>query len=196
MKKRMILTGLILILAIVLFGCAKKEETQRANGSGDQTAPTIVTTWAGFTEDKSIWKGSLNTDRKLINDKSLPIYRFDSASDLDRFRSEYNGIYDFESSFQEVPSFDEAAKNYNDGFFSGHSILLVYMSSGTPNVRYEVKDIQPDQYDDSKLLVTVVQTNHPEKSGDGHTGWFFIIEINKTDYQEYSSYDALSPYLL
>ena len=196
MKKRMIIIGLILILATVLFGCTKKAEAQSADESGDQAAPTIVTTWAGFTEDKSIWKESLNQDRKLINDKSLPIYRFDSASDLEKFRSEYDGIYDFESSFQETPSFDVAAEKYNDDFFSVHSILLVYMSSGRDNVRYEVKDIQPDQYDDSKLLVTVVQTNHPEKPGDGYAGWFFIMEINQTDYQEYSSYDALSPYLL
>lgn len=189
----MIIIGLILILAIVLFGWAKKAETQRANESGDQTTPTIVTTWAGYTEDRSIWKGSLNQDRKLINDKSLPIYRFDSASDLDSFKSEHDGVYDFESSDQEAPSFDETAMKYNDDFFSAHSILLVYLGSGVENKRYGVKDIQ---YDDSRLLVTVVQTNYPEGLCYGYAGWFFIIEINKTDYPDCSSYDALSPYLL
>ena len=193
MKKRILSIGLVLILAIVLVGCAKKADAQNTNHPGDQTAPTIVTTWAGFTTDKLIWKGSLNQDRKLINDKSLPIYRFDSASDLDKFKSEHNSVYDFESSYQEAPSFNETAMKYNDDFFSAHSILLIYMGSGGDNLRYAVKDIQ---YDDSKLLVTVVQTNYPGKLGDSPAGWFIILEINKTDYQDCSSYDALSPYLL
>ncbi len=196
MKMRVFILGLVLLLAVALFGCAKKAEAvQTPSGSNavDPTAPTIVMTWAGFTEDKSIWKGSLNQDRKLINDKSLPIYRFDSASDLEKFKSEHDSVYDFESSYQEAPSFDETAIKYNDDFFSAHSILLIYMSSSMPNLRYAVKDVQ---YDDTKLLVTVVQTNYPENLGDGYAGWFFIIEINKTDYQDCSSYDALSPYLL
>lgn len=193
MKKRILSIGLVLILVIVLVGCAKKADVQNTNHPGDQTAPTIVTTWAGFTTDRLIWKGSLNQDRKLINDKSLPIYRFDSTSDLDKFKSEHNSVYDFESSYQEVPSFNETAMKYNDDFFSTHSILLIYMGSGGDNLRYAVKDIQ---YDDSKLLVTVVQTNYPGKLGDSPAGWFIILEINKTDYQDCSSYDALSPYLL
>ena len=193
MKKRILSIGLVLILVIVLVGCAKKADAQNTNHPGDQTEPTIVTTWAGFTTDRLIWKGSLNQDRKLINDKSLPIYRFDSTSDLDKFKSEHNSVYDFESSYQEVPSFNETAMKYNDDFFSAHSILLIYMGSGGDNLRYAVKDIQ---YDDSKLLVTVVQTNYPGKLGDSPAGWFIILEINKTDYQDCSSYDALSPYLL
>ena len=196
MKKRTFILGLVLLLAIALMGCAKKAEAvQTPDGSNavDQPAPTVVTTWAGFTEDKSIWKGSLNQDRKLINDKSLPIYRFDSTADLEKFRSEHTGVYDFDGSYQEVPSFNETAAKYDDAFFSEHAILLVYMSSGTDNVRYAIKDVQ---FADSRLLVTVVRTNYPEAPGDGHAGWFFIIEINRTDYPDCSSYDALSPYLL
>ena len=196
MTKRVFLFGLTLILAILLVGCGEKAvsvQTPDVSNTDHQTMPTIVTTWAGFTTDKAIWKGSLNQDRKLINDQSLPIYRFDSVSDLERFKSEHSGIYDFESSFQEAPSFDEAAVNYNDDFFSAHAILLIYKGSGSDNLRYEVKDIQ---FDDSRLLVTVVQTNYPKEAGDGYAGWFFILEINKTDYPDCSSYDALSPYLL
>ncbi len=193
MKKKILSIGLVLILVFVMLGCAKKADNQNADNPGDQTTPTIVTTWAGYTEDRSMWKVSLNKDRKLINDKSFPIYRFDSASYLDKFKSEHDGIYDYDSGYQEAPSFNETAKKYNDDFFSAHSILLIYMSSSMPNLRYAVKDIQ---YNDSKLLVNVVQTNYPENLGDGYVGWFFIIEINKTDYQDCSSYDALSPYLL
>lgn len=195
MKKRMIIIGLLLILAIVPVGCAKKTESvQTPNESGNaiQTAPTVVTTWAGFTEDQSIWKGSLNKDRKLINDQSLPIYRFDTKSALDNFKNEYNGVFRFDSSFEEIPSFDEIAVKYNDSFFAEHSVLVVYVPSGRDTLRYSVKDIQ---YENAKLLVNV-QTDYSAESSDGVAGWFIIIEIGKSDYPDCSGYDALTPYLL
>ena len=198
MKKRIFILGLILILAIVLVGCTKKAETQNTNDPSDQTTPTIVTAWAGFTADRSIWKGSLNQDRKLINDQSLPIYRFDSKSDLDKFKSEHNNIYSFDQSFEEVPSFEEIAVEYNDSFFSEHSILAVYIPSGQDSLRYSVKDIQ---YENAKLLINIqtdysALTDNSEENPVGTAGWFILIEIGKSDYQDCSSYDALTPYLL
>ena len=198
MKKRIFILGLILILAIGLVGCARKAEAQNTNKPGDQSAPTGVTAWAGFTENKSIWKGSLNQDRKLINDQSLPIYRLDSTSDLDRFKSEHNSVYSFDQSFEEVPSFEEVAVKYNDSFFTEHSVLVVYISSGRDILRYSVRDIQ---YEDTKLLVNVqtdysVLSAYSEDNPVGTAGWFILMEIGKADYQDCSSYDALFPYML
>lgn len=194
MKKR-IIAGLLLILAIVLVGCARKTEAVQTPGESDQadqTAPTILVTWAGFTTDNSIWKGSLNTDRKLINDQSLPIYRFDAKSELDRFMSEHSGVFSFDSGFEEVPSFEEAAVKYSDSFFAEHSILVVYVPSGNDTLRYSVKDIQ---YEDAKLLVNM-QTDYSAKQSGGYAGWFIVVEIDRSDYQGCNSYDALLPYLL
>ena len=192
MKKRIFLLGLVLLLAIALAGCGKKADTQNTNHPGDPAAPTIVTTWAGFTEDKSIWKGSLNQDRKLINDKSLPIYRLDSASDLERFKSEHSSIFCFDQGFEEAPSFNETAVKYDDSFFAEHSILLVYIHSGMDTLRYSVKDIQ---YEDAKLLVNI-QTDYSAGTSADPAGWFILIEIGRSDYPDCSSYDALVPYLL
>lgn len=155
---------------------------------GDTAAVTKVA-YANWTENSRVFSSCLNAEKLAINSvRHLPVYQFDTKEDLDLFKEKFKGILTFDRGYDEVSSFDEVTREYDDGFFAEHTVLLAYVTAGSGSFRYGIRDVFRD---DAALCLNVVQTNHPEAGTDDMAGWFMIAEVLDSDIANITEFDAI-----
>ena len=123
----------------------------------------------------NIYDKALNASK--LNDSNpwnLPIYKFDTLSDLEKFKSEFGGENGFNYSWDEVPSFNDATKNYNEDFFKRNTLMLVYITASSGSYRFGFKDVT---IDGNYFCIHVEQTNHPQGWTDDMAGWFITVAV-------------------
>ena len=153
-----------------------------------KATPIFKTAWINYSEDQRILGNCLNAWTMVISSvRHLPIFKFDSKSELEAFMSEYADSFTFDQRYNEIPSFSEAVAAYGEDFFATHSLLCVYMVSGSGSFRFGVRDVQ---IKDTTLNVLVEQTNTPEVGTDDMAGWLLIVEQSKADLAGIKVYDA------
>jgi beta-lactamase regulating signal transducer with metallopeptidase domain len=140
-------------------------------------------TWAGWTEDRRIWTESLNPGVFVINSTPHnPIYKFDTRADLEQFKTTFQGVLSFSGRYDEVPSFDEVTAAYNDDFFANHTVLVVYVTTGSGSNRFKLMNVIVNG---STLMMDVVQANNPYYPGTcDMAGWFVLAEVLDSDIEE------------
>jgi hypothetical protein len=140
-------------------------------------------TWAGWTEDDRILTESLNPGVFVINSTPHnPIYKFDTRADLEQFKTTFQGVLSFSGRYDEVPSFDEVTAAYNDDFFANHTVLVVYVTTGSGSNRFKLMNVTVDG---STLMMDVVQANNPYYPGTcDMAGWFVLAEVLDSDIEE------------
>lgn len=154
----------------------------------DKKSYTYNVAFAGWTDDESIYLKSLNSGMMQISfARHLPIYRFDTAADLDSFKKSFSGILTMNHDFDEAPSFEYITAAYDDGFFSKNSLLLVYVSAGSGSYRFGVSDVYCDV---QSLCVYIEQLNNPEVVDCMMSGWFAVVEIDKEEIADCTGFDA------
>ena len=123
----------------------------------------------------NIYKNALNANRLgESNPWNLPIYKFDTLSDLEKFKSEFGGENGFNYSWDEVPSLNDATKNYNEDFFKRNTLMLVYITASSGSYRFGFKDVTIDGND---FCIHIEQTNHPQWWTGDMAGWFITVAI-------------------
>ena len=85
-------------------------------------------------------------------------------------------FFSLEHGYDEVPSFEEVVKKYDEKFFENNELLIVYKTSSSGSYRYEVADVVKTN---NSLTVYVGQANSPEIGTDDMAGWFLYVEIPK-----------------
>ena len=123
----------------------------------------------------NIYDKALNASK--LNDSNpwnLPIYKFDTLSDLEKFKSDFGGENGFNYSWDEVPSFNDATKNYDEDFFERYTLMLVYISVGSGSYRFGFKDVT---IDGNYFCIHVEQTNNPQSFTDDMAGWFITVAV-------------------
>ncbi len=155
--------------------------------------PDFRTAWANYSDIYSIAEKSLNWDIILhpelntVTVMHLPVFRFDSTSDISAFKDGFQSVLTFDAGYNEIPSFDEAVSDYDDEFFSENSLLCVYVDSFSGSFRFGINDIVNDG---KSLRINVVQTNSPETYTADMAGWFLIVETAKSDIAGCTEFDA------
>ena len=112
---------------------------------------------AGSGMDPDIWNNALNANK--LNDSNpwhLPIYKFDTLSDLEKFKSDFGGEHGFHYGWDEVPSLNDATKYYDEEFFERYTLMLVCIQASSGSYRFGFKDIT---LIDNYFCVNVEQTN-------------------------------------
>ena len=108
----------------------------------------------------------------------LPLFRIDDLQELNTFKNALPPNVSTEEGHDEVPSFSELTKGYDDGFFEQYSLFIVYRDSGSGSLRYAPEGAYLEE---GSLLLTVKQTNNPEIVTDDMVGWWVTFTIQKSD---------------
>lgn len=146
----------------------------------------ITQSWAGWTGDSPVWAGCLNTITLAISSvQHLPIYKFDTRQELDRFIA-ISGIASGDSGYENIPSFYETAKKYDDAFFAENTLMLVAVSSGNTGTRYGISGIICN---DASFVIRLEA--YPHSSGDEEVSkWFITAAVPDSMVDSCTAFDA------
>lgn len=144
---------------------------------------------AGSGRDPDIWNNALNASK--LNDNNpwnLPIYKFDTLSELEKFKSDFGGESGFNYSWDEVPSLNDATKHYDEAFFDRYTLMLVCVEAGSGSYRFGFKDIT---IDGGYLCIYVEQTNNPQGGTDDMAAWFITVAVPDSMVENCIEIDAI-----
>lgn len=136
----------------------------------------------------NIYDNALNASK--LNDNNpwnLPIYKFDTLSELEKFKSDFGGESGFNYGWDEVPSLNDATKNYDDHFFERYTLMLVYIEASSGSYRFGFKDVT---IDGNYFCIHVEQTNNPQGGTEDMAGWFITVEVPDNVIENYTEFDA------
>ena len=139
------------------------EETRQQLQFG--TSPSVQVydvelSYANWTESELLNQKALNAE--LLEQsiaQHLPIYKFDTAEDLEQFKADFAGELTMDSGYDEVPSFNEVTAKYDKEFFEDTTLFLVYIGVGNSTHRFGLDSIG---WDDSSFHIFVEETTGAE----------------------------------
>ncbi len=143
---------------------------------------------AGSGRDPDIWNNALNASK--LNDNNpwnLPIYKFDTLADLEKFKSDFGGESVFNYGWDEVPSLNDATKHYDEAFFDRYTLMLVCVEAGSGSYRFGFKNIT---IADNYFCVNIEQTNNPQVGTDDMAAWFITVAVPDSMFANYTEIDA------
>lgn len=156
--------------------------------------PGYATTvaYAGWSDDPAIADGAINKGQ-LTNENGdhLPIFRFDTFDDLNKFKAKYENFLAFDQGYNSTLSFNAALKKAQwdrEGFFADHSLLAVYVPANSGSLRFAVHDIEVTY---ESVCVSVEQINQPGVVSDDMAGWFVFVEIADEEISSCYAFDAI-----
>ncbi|MBP5256281.1 MAG: hypothetical protein J6Z80_04410, partial [Clostridia bacterium] len=148
--------------------------------------------YANWTDSEKLLS-CLNADKlTLDSEPHVPVFRFDTKGDLDKFRETFGDVLTFTYGYDEVPSFDEATAKYDDGFFAGHTVVLAYVGTGSGSFRFGIGDISVNG---SKLCLHIddLRKDLQEETCD-LAGWLVMAEFADADIAGITDFDAVMGY--
>ena len=179
------LMALILIWAGVLglVGCNTNK-----GGTPVEEAFDITVSYANWTEENEIYVGALNKDKMTISSvQHLPIYKFSTLEELEQFKLSFREVLAMDHGYNEVPSFNDAAADYDETFFEENTLLLVYVGANSGTYRFGVSSVFCNG---SSFCIHVEQTNHPEVVTDDMAGWFITVAVSDSMIENCTEFDA------
>ena len=152
-----------------------------------ETWPTKLA-YANFTDSGKIIASSLNGAMMVISSvRHLPVYKLDTKAELEQFRASFENTLTLDQSYDEVPSFNAVTAGYDDAFFSGHALVLAYVSASSGSYRFGVRGVSVN---DGAFSMRVVQISAPESFTEDMAGWFVMVEIPDSELDSCTSFDA------
>lgn len=116
-----------------------------------------------------------------------PLFKFETVQEMLDFKTKYADTLTFESGYNEVPSFNHYAAEYDDAFFGDNTLLLCYVTASSGSYRFGVADVSVRE---DTLYMYVQQLNHPEVTTADAAGWFVLVEVRKADVENCKHFDA------
>ena len=151
----------------------------------------ITVSYANYTGDDRIYTSALNTQKMYISSvRHLPVYRFDTLSDLERFKENFSDALTMDRGRNEISSFRDATAKYDNAFFAENTLMLVYVTASSGSYRYGVESVFCDG---QTLSVQVEQTNR-SSIGTAVTcdmaGWFITVAVPDSMVAGCTEFDA------
>ena len=179
MKKIFAVILAMLTLSAALVACQDKD---RETLWGQDWA------YVGYGGSNEFFFGALNRDKLSTNSVNhLPIYKFDTLSELEQFKNDFEDDFLFKATYNDEKSFEKATEGVDENFFNQYRMYLVYVSSNSGSYRYVIDNVVSEGDD---FCIYVKQVNDPEVVTDNMAGWFAIFNQPKSDVKDYASYDA------
>ena len=172
--------------SLVELGWLQSDTTDIVPGG---TLPTesfdIAISYAGWHEGDFV--GGLNAKKMAISSvKHLPIYKFDTLSDITNFK-QLRDSFTFDQGYDEIPSFNETLAKYDESFFKENSLMVVYVPANSGSYRYGVNSIFCNE---TAFCVHIEQTNNPEICTQDMSGWFISIAVPDSMIEDCTEFDA------
>ncbi len=146
--------------------------------------------WAGYNEngEKILLE---NAEKKYWSPYSATKYHsvagFETAEGFEKFVKATADDFQFGSTWDELPSFEQVSNTCNESFFEKNNLYIIYVSDVTTSVRFEV-DMVAKQGDS---LIILVDKLVPEVGDTAMGGWLITVEVSKEDVNSRNSVDAL-----
>ena len=153
---------------------------------------TPDTTVSRVSSSEALDSGALNEDQMTISSVlHFPIYKFDTLEELTQFKDSLEHPERLSTSlykYDGIPSFNEATAKYDETFFSGNALLLVYVGAHTGTYRFAVDTITGDG---TSLCVQIAETTHAELVTCDTSGWFITVAVPDSAAASYTEFDAV-----
>ena len=144
--------------------------------------------YANWTDSEEFYFAALNREKMVFsNIPHLPVYKFDTLSELEQFKAAFDGVLAMDYGYDEVPSFEDVTGGCDEDFFAEHTLVLVYVSANSGTYRFAVSGVYCDG---EAFCVHVVQTNHPEVVTDDMAGWFVTVAVPDSMVETCTAFDA------
>ena len=144
--------------------------------------------FCNYTDVADIYLNCLNYDWMYYSAmRYLPMYKFETKKELDHFKTMFQNQLTFDQAYDEVPSFNAVTADYDEEFFSEHTLIMVYVEANTCSLRYGVRDVS---FDGSSLCVNVIQTNYPSSYDEMMAGWAIFAEFRKSEIKNCKNFNA------
>ena len=141
--------------------------------------------YANYNDNQFL--GGLNADKMSISSvRHLPIYKFDTLSELEQFKQSADG-FTYDKGYNEVPSFNDTVAKYDESFFSENSLMLVYVAANNATHRYGVNSVFCDG---TAFCIHIEQTNNPESVDTAMSGWFVTVAVPDSMIKNCTEFDA------
>ena len=149
----------------------------------------IRVSYAGWSEEDEIYTRALNTSNMTQSaNRHLPIYRFDTLEDIEKFKNTFENHLSFEYSFSEIGSFNDAISDYDKTIFDSYSLMLVYLQASSGTYRYGVESIFCNG---ENFTVYVEELNHPDDVTADLAGWFITVLVPDSMIENCTEFDAI-----
>ena len=152
--------------------------------------PVMLTSlsYANWSEGSTIYMGALNRDKMYISSvQHLPIYKFDTLQELDRFKEHYGQYHTMDQGYNEVPSFNEVTASYDESFFEENSLIVVYVGANNSTHRFGVQGVE---YNEQYFCVNIKETTGAEAVDTAMAGWFITLAVPDDLIQTCTEFDA------
>lgn len=163
-------------------------------GTSAAEAFDITVSYANYTGDDRIYTSALNTQKiytYISSVRHLPVYRFDTLSELERFKENFGNVLTMDRGYNEIPSFREVTAKYDNTFFAENTLMLVYVTASSGSYRYGVESVFCDG---QTLSVQVEQTNRSSIGTTAVTcdmaGWFITVAVPDSMAAGCTAFDA------
>lgn len=193
--------GIIIeILGFELFDNVKKaataEEPESPSPSAEETEEKVPLTvcdfevsYASTPKTNKIYRETLNLEK--LPDSSvrhLPVYKLDSLEALERFKANFADEFTMDSSYDEVPSFNEVTKKYKESFFKDSCVFLIYIDATNSTHRYALEGIN---IDGEYFCIHIKETTGAEEVDCMLAGWFVTVAVTRGSIAECTEFDAV-----
>ena len=151
----------------------------------------VTVSYANWTDAAEIRLSALNFDKMIISSvphSHLPIYKFDTREDLERFKRTFDGVLSMNACYDEVPSFHDATAKYDKAFFEENTLMLVYVTAYSGSYRFGVNSVS---LDGGSFCIYVEQTNDPEVGTQDMAGWFITVAVPDSTVAGCTGFDAV-----
>lgn len=168
--------ALILACAAGLSACGKnRPDEDNSDEALAGIAENYTISYANWTDSDEIYIGALNADKLSVNSvRHLPIYKFDTLDELERFRLRFADLLTLDDGWDEVISFNDATSGYDEAFFAENTLMLIYVGADNCTNRFGVNEIYSDG---TAFCVHVAETTGAELVSEAMAGWFLTVEV-------------------
>ncbi|MBQ7541748.1 MAG: hypothetical protein IJT44_05605 [Clostridia bacterium] len=163
-------------------------EATVSNVDGGSLSYTAKVAYANASGDTRILSEALNADLMYTSSvQHWPVFMFETVSELQDFKTAFADTLTFDRGYDEIPSFDSYAAEYDDAFFQSRALILCYVKASSGSYRYGIADVSVNG---DTLCMYVKQLNHPEVCTADVQGWFVLAEVSKADIKACKHFDA------
>jgi len=189
--KRIFCIALSLILLLTALGCNKPAATPDEDPA--QLAKVAEVNYVEESDTPALFSQALNASKLPQNPFPLenvhcPIHRFNSAKELETFRSTYDNLLDLSALWFDSLSFGEATADMDREFFETYSLLAVYFPASSGSHTFSVKKVEMR---DQAVTVYIEQDPWNGVHTDDLAAWIALVPIQKTKLSGITDFDAI-----
>ena len=165
-----------------------------ANQSSEKPVLGSAMAWAGADEAAKLYEGAVNYKATHVSiERHLPIYKFDTKADLQQFMDTFEDNCDLDSGYDGTPSFRELTASFNDAFFAGNTVFLVYVATDSASHRYQINDyvVSSNPYTGTTFTLQVQEIPGTDPIDPTWGSWFVLTAVPDTMIKDCTEFDAI-----